>query len=177
MFLIDEFPALGHIQELPRDLATMSGYGVDFTLAVQGIDQLKDVYGDAHATILNNCAYKWFCNVSDLQTAEWLSKALGKKTVRTTSTSQSKAAPGAGTTATETESRGETGRDLLTPDEVLNLGRDVAILLAPETRPHYTYVQFNWDGSTHTLDHTNSRDGRGEKAWPQTGFSDPSSAS
>jgi type IV secretory pathway TraG/TraD family ATPase VirD4 len=137
MFLIDEFPALGHIQELPRDLATMSGYGVDFTLAVQGLDQLKDVYGDAHATILNNCAYKWFCNVSDLQTAEWLSKALGKKTVRTTSTSQSKAAPGAGTTATETESRGETGRDLLTPDEVLNLGRDVAILLAPGTRPHY----------------------------------------
>jgi type IV secretion system protein VirD4 len=58
MFLIDEFPALGRLDEVPRDIATMAGYGVDFTLIIQGIDQLKEVYGQADATILSNCAFK-----------------------------------------------------------------------------------------------------------------------
>src|SRR5262249_10570867 len=133
MFLIDEFPALGRLDELPRDISTMAGYGVDFTLAVQGIDQLKDVYGETANTIGSNCAYKWFCNVNDLHSAEYLSKTLGKKTVRTTSES----AGMSGSTASSSTSHAETGRDLLTPDEVLNLGRDAAILLAPNSRPHY----------------------------------------
>ena len=54
MFLIDEFPALGRLDEIPRDIATMAGYGVDFALIAQGLDQLKSVYGDAADTIINN---------------------------------------------------------------------------------------------------------------------------
>jgi type IV secretory pathway TraG/TraD family ATPase VirD4 len=143
MFLVDEFPALGHLEELPRDIATMSGYGVDFTLIVQGLDQLKAVYGDSAETIINNCAYKWFCGVSDLTTSKYLSDTLGQKTVRTISKSASegKSAPLAGRGARENESEsttwGEMGRKLLTPDEVMNLGRGAAILLHPYTRPHY----------------------------------------
>lgn len=145
MFLIDEFPALGRLEELPRDIATMSGYGVDFTLIVQGIDQLKEVYGDAHDTILSNCAYKWFCNVNDLHSAEYLSKTLGKKTVPTTSKSTSMGfSPGGGSSG-ESTSHGETARDLLQPNEVLNLGRDTAILLAPNSLPHYLRPIDYWD--------------------------------
>jgi type IV secretion system protein VirD4 len=128
MFLIDEFPALGRLDDLPRDIATMAGYGVDFTLIVQGIDQLKDVYGDAHTAILSNCAYKWFCNVNDLGSAEYLSKTLGKGTVSTTSKSVGEK---------ESYTHSETGRELLTPDEILTLGRDAAILLQPGTKPVY----------------------------------------
>ena len=87
LFLIDEFPALGESEDMPREIAGMSGAGVDFALVVQGLDKLKDVYGDAHADIVGNCAYKWFCNVNDNQSADYLSKALGQRTVRTTSTS------------------------------------------------------------------------------------------
>ena len=83
MFLIDEFGSIGHIADVPRDIALMSGFGLDFTLIVQGLDQLKHHYGEAQGTILNNCAYKWFCNVSDLETAKYLSESLGKATVRT----------------------------------------------------------------------------------------------
>ncbi len=145
LFLIDEFPALGRLDELPRDIATMAGYGVDFALIVQGLDQLKEVYGDAHATILSNCAYKWFCNVNDLHSAEYLSKTLGNKTVDTTSTSSSMGmSQGQGSTSSST-SHGQTGRALLTPDEVLNLGRDTAILLAPGERPHYLRPVDYWD--------------------------------
>ena len=89
LFLIDEFAALGRLDDLPRDIATMSGFGVDFALIVQGLDQLKDHYAEARGTILSNCAYQWFCNVNDLDSAKYLSDTLGKKTVRTESTSTS----------------------------------------------------------------------------------------
>ncbi|HVZ10139.1 type IV secretory system conjugative DNA transfer family protein [Rhodopila sp.] len=130
LFLIDEFPALGRMPDMPRDIATMAGYGVDYALAVQGIDQLKDVYKDAAGAILGNCAYKWYCNVSDLESAKYLSDTLGQKTVKTKSTSM-------GTDGKESESVGETGRPLLMPDEIMTLGRDVALVTNPEGRPFY----------------------------------------
>lgn len=137
MILMDEFPALGRIEDMPRDIATMSGYGIDFTLIVQGIDQLKDHYGAAAGTILSNCAYKWFCNVSDLESAKYLSDTLGKATVRTVGKGESHNEGPGGAGKGESINYGETGRPLLMPDEVLSLGREVAIVLNPDGRPHY----------------------------------------
>lgn len=130
LVLIDEFPALGKIEDMPRDLATLSGYGLDYALIVQGIDQLKDLYGQAAGTILSNCAYKWFCNVNDLESAKYLSETLGKKTVQTVGRSENPDGSGG-------MSYGETGRPLLTPDEILNLGRDAAIVTHPGGHPYY----------------------------------------
>lgn len=144
LFLIDEFPALGRLDEIATGIGTMAGYGVDFVLVAQGMDQLKDAYGDAANTILANCAYKWFCNVSDLHSAEYVSKTLGRKTVRTTGSSESHNPTVIGSGASVGTSSSETGRDLLTPDEVMNLGRDVAILLAPNSRPHYLRTVDYW---------------------------------
>lgn len=137
LFLIDEFASLGRLDDLPRDIAMMSGFGVDFALVVQGLDQLKDHYGEARSTILSNCAYKWFCNVNDLESAKYLSETLGRSTVKTLTTSQSVSGGGHGQRGSESVSQGETGRPLLTPDEVLNLGRDVAIAIQPKGHPHY----------------------------------------
>lgn len=145
LFLIDEFAALGRMDDLPRDIATMSGFGVDFALIVQGIDQLKDHYGEASSTILSNCAYKWFCNVNDLESAKYLSETLGKKTVRTVSTSTSHTSTGDTSSSTTSTSLGETGRSLLNPDEVLHLGRDVALALQPHGHPHYLQPVDYWN--------------------------------
>src|ERR1019366_8700060 len=101
---------------------------VDFTLIIQGIDQLKDIYGDAHGAIISNCAYRWFCDVNDLESAKYLSETLGKKTVQTISTGSqtgsSRNPGGGGTSEGDSINKGETFRYLLNPDEVLNLGRD-----------------------------------------------------
>lgn len=137
MFLIDEFGSIGRIDDMPRDIALMSGYGLDFTLVVQGLDQLKDHYGDARGTILSNCGYKWFCFVNDIETAKYLSETLGNKTVQTVGTSDSVGQSAGGGTSGTSTSYGETGRPLLTPDEILNLGRGTAILLHPRGRPCY----------------------------------------
>lgn len=145
MFLIDEFPALGRMPDLPRDIATMSGYGVDYTLIVQGIDQLKDQYKEAAGAILSNCAYKWFCNVNDLESAKYLSESLGQKTVRTKGKSTSHGVSGSGQTEGETTTEGEAGRNLMNPDEILTLGREAAILLNPTTKPQYLRPVDYWD--------------------------------
>jgi type IV secretion system protein VirD4 len=148
LFLIDEFAALGHVADMPGDIATMGGFGVDFALVVQGLDQLKDHYGEARGTILSNCAYKWFCNLNDLDSAKYLSDSLGKKTVVTTSSSDSTSSSGGGKGSSNTSSsttHGETGRSLLNPDEILNLGRDVAIALQPKGHPHYLLPIDYWN--------------------------------
>ena len=137
MFLIDEFGSIGRIDDIPRDIALMSGYGLDFTLIVQGLDQLKHHYGEARGTILSNCAYKWFCFVNELETAKYLSESLGKKTVGTEGKSFSAASNSGGISHTTGETHGEMGRSLLMPDEILNLGREVAILLNPHGAPCY----------------------------------------
>jgi type IV secretory pathway TraG/TraD family ATPase VirD4 len=145
LFLIDEFPALGRFDDIPNDIATMSGYGVDFALVVQGIDQLDDHYKEAKGTILNNCAYKWFCNVDDLKTADYLSKTLGKKTVRTFSSSTSATSGSNSTSQGQSSTRGETGRNLLNPDEIMRLGREVAIALHPGAYPQYLKPVNYWE--------------------------------
>lgn len=137
LFLIDEFAALGRINEIPSDISTMSGFGVDFALIVQGLGQLKDHYADSRNEILDNCAYKWFCNVNDLDSAEYVSKTLGKATVETTSTSDSVSAGSNSSSRSQSTTRGETGRPLLNPDEVLTLGRDIAIAMQPYGHPYY----------------------------------------
>jgi type IV secretory pathway TraG/TraD family ATPase VirD4 len=103
MFLIDEFAALGKLDEIPRDISTMAGYGVDFTLAIQDLKQLTDIYGQTASTIINNCAYKWFCNLDDLESAQYLSKTLGNTTVQTVGQSAStNFNPGGGSTGSST---------------------------------------------------------------------------
>jgi type IV secretion system protein VirD4 len=145
MFLIDEFGSLGLIRDFQKTLAVMAGYGVDFTIVLQDIAQLRDVYGDGANTIINNCAYKWFCNVGDLQTAEYLSKVIGKTTVATTGSSTSMGHSAGGGTSGSSTTFGQTGRPLLMPDEIMNLGRDVAILLAPGEKPQYLRPVDYWD--------------------------------
>lgn len=136
MLLIDELPALGRIPDLPTDLATMSGYGLDYTLAVQDLGQLKSIYGEDSRTILANCGWKWLCNVRDFDTAKYVSDTLGQRTVGTVNVNEGTTGQG---DATSGKAYGEMGRALLTPDEVMQLGRERAIVLPPTGRPFQTW--------------------------------------
>lgn len=128
MFLLDEFPALGRVDNFVTDIAVISGSGLDITIAVQDLSQLESLYGKAAGTILSNCGWKWFCNVQDLQTAEYVSKMLGTATQATESQT-------VGQNSSST-AYGETARPLRTPDEVMNMGKDYAVVFRPGGRPH-----------------------------------------
>lgn len=147
-FLLDEFANLGYLREMPKDISLVAGLGIDYTLIVQGLDQLKDVYGDARGTIIGNCRYKWFCNVSDYETAEYLSKYLGKYTVGTVSTGKSEGqtiGPNGRANEGKSTNFGEMGKDLLSPDQILQLGKNAAILLETGTLPQYIRPVDYWE--------------------------------
>lgn len=137
MMLIDEFPALGPMPDLPTDLATLAGYGLDFTLIVQDLGQLEKHYGQLARSIINGCAWKWFSNVSDIETAKYVSETLGKRTIVTTSRSDS--------AESSSTSYNEMGRDLMTPDEVMRAGRDIAIAFIAGQTPAYLRTLDYWD--------------------------------
>ena len=133
MMLIDELPALGKIPDLTSDLATMSGYGLDYTLIVQDMGQLEGTYGEQQAhTIMANCGWKWLCNVREFKTAKYVSDTLGQRTVGTATVNEGQTGQGDPTSG---KAYGEMGRSLLTPDEVMQLGREKAIVLPPSGRP------------------------------------------
>ncbi len=131
MLMIDEFPVLGRVESIVTDIALVGGSGLDLTLIVQGLDQIRALYGTSADTIISNCGYKWFCNVKDLQTAEYVSKALGQMTVQTVSQTISGADGSTGRTL------GETGRALLFPDEIMSMGKGTAFAFQPRGRAHY----------------------------------------
>lgn len=133
MFLIDEFPVLGRVDSIVTDIALVGGSGLDVTLIVQGLDQLRALYGASSDTIIGNCGYKWFCNIKDLQTADYVSKALGQMTVRTVSETISSAD---GKTS-KSSNYGEMGRALFFPDELMSMGNKVAFAFQPKGRPYY----------------------------------------
>lgn len=147
MFVIDEFPAMGRIDRFVRDIAVMRGAGLDYTIAIQSISQLRDIYGNAADTLIGNCKWKWFCNINDLPTAEYLSRAIGQMTVETVSRTLSAGQGGEGRTF------GETGRALLFPDEIMALGTRIAFAFNPTERPHYLIPVDYWQLENHVRPH------------------------
>jgi len=154
MFMIDELPALGPIAELPSEIATLAGAGVDFTLVVQSFAKLRAVYGEQTDDIIANCSYKWFCNVNDLPTAEYLCKSLGRKTVSVAnegeSTGENFDVKGwndkpTGKSAGKSKSYTETGVDLLPAAEAMTLGPGIAILLSTGFLPQYLRPVNYWE--------------------------------
>lgn len=79
--LIDEFPALGRMDELVKALGEITGYGVRFWLFAQGLNQLKSTYGKDWETILAQCATQSYFGITDNSTADQLSDQLGKRTI------------------------------------------------------------------------------------------------
>lgn len=79
--LIDEFPALGRMDELVKSLGEVAGYGVRLWLFAQGLNQIKSLYPGDWQTILAQCATQSYFGVTDAITAQELSIALGRRTI------------------------------------------------------------------------------------------------
>ncbi|MAU53026.1 MAG: conjugal transfer protein TraG [Roseovarius sp.] len=109
LFLIDEAAALGKITRFPNWLATLRKYQAVLWPIFQNIGQVKALYGEQWQTFIANCGLRQFIGVSDLETAEYVSKLLGEQTTHSRSTN-----------AQGQVSSSETRRALLTVDEILH---------------------------------------------------------
>jgi type IV secretory pathway TraG/TraD family ATPase VirD4 len=78
LFLLDEFPSLGHMAPIEQGVAYLAGYGVQLWTFAQSIGQLKDIYKENWTTFVSNAGAASYFGVTDSDLAELLSKQLGE---------------------------------------------------------------------------------------------------
>ncbi|WP_186673533.1 VirD4-like conjugal transfer protein, CD1115 family [Sporosarcina sp. BP05] len=135
-FLLDEFPNIGRVDGYQETLALCRGYRMYMHTIVQNITQLeeKKLYGKEQTqSILSNHSVKLILKVGEQQSAEYWSKWFGKTTISYTAKSSSQSKNGK-TTSTNTQYE---SKDLVTPDDLMQLDDDKAYLLLAGLPPLY----------------------------------------
>ncbi len=134
MFMMDEFPTLGEMEQFKNGIAYFRGYNVRLFLIIQDTEQLKGIYEEAGMnTFLSNSTYRITFSANNFETAELISKLIGNKTVKQTSKNLPTFLDLNPKSRSQTVS--ETQRALLLPQEVINLPRDEQILLIESFPP------------------------------------------
>ena len=133
IFMLDEFANIGKIPDFEKKISTSRSRNIAFSVIIQTIDQLVDLYGEAAETIMANCDTHLFLGGNSLKTAEHFSKALGEKTIirDSISTSRDKDDVKSG----KSYSDQVMARPLMTPDEVRRLDPDNALILVKGIKP------------------------------------------
>ena len=122
LFLLDEFAALGRLQAVERAMGLMAGYGLQLWPILQDMSQLKDLYGARANTFVANAGVLQCFGVNDFETARWLSQMIGRETTSYQTESQ-RTGELTGSTSTHL-----TARDLMTPDEIMQIASDTQLL-------------------------------------------------
>ena len=118
LFLLDETAALGYLEPLEKGMGYLRAYARAM-LIFQDLDQLETTYGKARSMISNSGTQIAF-GVNDFETAELLSKRIGKKTISTRSMGQSQASD-ALIRHQDQAGQGEAGRWLIDPAEIMKM--------------------------------------------------------
>jgi len=121
LFLLDEFAALGRLEAVERAMGLMAGYGLQLWPILQDMSQLRDLYGERANTFIANAGVQQVFGVNDFETAKWLSQMIGQET---TGFQTDSFKPG----DNPSFSNNLTGRDLLTPDEIMQMPPNVQLL-------------------------------------------------
>ena len=143
LLMLDEFPSFGQLQDLADGLAFIAGYGMKAFLITQDLSQLYKIYSKEEA-ITSNCHIQSWFQPLKLETAEYISKALGECTVVKTRLDIS-GKRGSIFGDSVSKRLEEVKRSLLTPEEVAHLpgpkmnGRDLVepgdMLITIQGRP------------------------------------------
>jgi len=133
MFLLDEFPTLGKMEQFKSGIAYFRGYRVRLFLIIQDTQQLKGTYEEAGMnSFLSNSTFRITFAANNYETANLISQLCGNKTVD--NVSRSKPQFFDLNPATRTMNVSEVSRALLLPQEVIQLPRDEQIILI-ESQP------------------------------------------
>lgn len=128
--MFDEFANIALPDGYARLQATMRSRNIMATIILQNISQLKALFKDDWEGIIGNADTLVYLGGNEQSTHETISKLLGKETISTTSSSQSKGRSGSFSQSTQ-----QTGRELMTPDEVRLLDNRKAIVFIRGERP------------------------------------------
>jgi type IV secretion system protein VirD4 len=124
--LLDEFGNMPKFKDFVPKLTVSGGRGILWNIVVQGISQIKKTYGaDSLETILGNCHTWIYILTADTSTAKEISFKTGKYTVESETISHNSSEKSSSSGA----SLGLTGRELLTPDEILRWPVEMSLLI------------------------------------------------
>lgn len=132
-FLLDEFANIGTIPDFEQKLSTMRSYEISCTVIIQNLAQLKTMYKDSWESVTGNCDSFLFLGGQEQTTLEYVSKKLGKQTIRQMNTSRNVGGKGGGGSM----SYNVTGRDLMTPDEISRMDTSDCILFIRGLLPFF----------------------------------------
>ncbi|ACT69693.1 type IV secretory system conjugative DNA transfer family protein [Neorickettsia risticii] len=134
LFMMDEFPTLGEMEQFKTGIAYFRGYNVRLFLIIQDTEQLKGIYEEAGMnSFLSNSTYRITFAANNIETANLISQLVGNKTVAQESLNKPKFLDL--NPASRSLHISETQRALLLPQEVIMLPRDQQILLIESTYP------------------------------------------
>jgi len=138
LFLLDEFPALRRLLFFVDSLAYLAGYRVRALIVTQDMAQLQANYG-THESITANCQVRIALTPNRPETAQILSNMLGTFTVHHAHTTRRSG----GRLFESSTTPAEVKRPLLTPDEVLRLpGDDALVFLSGRPPVHATRARY-----------------------------------
>ena len=120
----DEWANVAQPESYPKILATCRSYNIGLNIIVQNIQNIKALYEKEWESIIGNCDTLLFLGGGNEPTSlEFVTKLLGKETIDTRTRGQTKGRSGSSSTNFQ-----QTGRELLTMDEVRKLDIKEAIL-------------------------------------------------
>lgn len=135
-FLLDEFRQLKKMDEILNKLPYVAGYNIKMAFVIQDLKNIDEIYGEtARHSLLGNCGLQLVLGANDQATAEYASRALGKRTIRYRSESRTVEPLGL-PRRTKVEQIRE--RDLMMPQEVRQMPENRAILLVEGQQPIFT---------------------------------------
>ena len=129
-FLMDEFPNVSLPDDFDKILSVMRSREVSASIILQNLAQLKALFDKQHESIIGNCDSFLFLGGNEKETHKYVSELLGKETLDTNTYGKTKGRNGSYSTNYQ-----QTGRELLTPDEVRMLDNDYALLFLRGERP------------------------------------------
>lgn len=134
MFMLDEFPTLGKMEQFMHGIAFFRGYKVRLFLIIQDTEQLKGIYEESGMnSFLSNSTYRITFAANNMETANLISQLIGNKTVEQVSANKPKFLDF--NPASRSLNVSHTQRALLLPQEVISLPRDEQILLIESCSP------------------------------------------
>lgn len=138
--MLDELANIGRISNLATEIAMVRGRGIGMTIGLQDIAQLEAVYGRAQAKIiLGNCNTKIILAGLDYESAEYISRSLGDKTITEERVSKSMRGGLLSGPVTRSISISKHARRLLTADEIRRISEREQIMITVNKRPVYSH--------------------------------------
>ena len=148
--MMDEFCNVSLPDDFGKLQATMRSRNIMSTIVLQNISALKALFKDDWEGLMGNADTLIYLGGNEQSTHKYISELLGKETLDTRNRSVSRGSHGSSSVSYQ-----QTGRELMTPDEVRTLDNDFALLFIRGERPvmdkkydilKHPYIRLTEDG-------------------------------